>query len=69
MTYKYIGQGAFQHGIPARDITDAEFAAFTNDQRARVIACGLYKLVGEPVPEEVEAKEHKNDKPRRQSTS
>ena len=44
MTYKYTGAGAYVLGIPARDLTEEEWAALTDEQRAR--AADLYKQGG-----------------------
>jgi hypothetical protein len=50
--YKYIGKGAFIHGvrIPAKDLTESEFDAFTDDEKASILASGLYEEVAEPKP-------------------
>lgn len=42
MTVKYIGDGAYFHGVPARDLTDEEFAALPEAQQQALLASGLY---------------------------
>ena len=46
----YTGAGAFVHGIPARDLTAAEWAALTDAQRAFATASGLYQAVEAVLP-------------------
>lgn len=41
----YIGFGAFWPGVPARDMTADEWAALTEDTRARVLEMNLYQVV------------------------
>ena len=41
---RYVGAGAFLQGMPARDVTVAEWEALTEDQRALGVALGLYVL-------------------------
>jgi hypothetical protein len=45
---KYIGQGSFLHGVPARDLSEAEAAQYGGEQK--LIASGLYAKAepGEP---------------------
>lgn len=41
---QYIGDGsAWVDGIPARDLTNDEWAALTDDQRLHAVASGLYE--------------------------
>ena len=42
--YKYLG-GGFIVGIPARDISKAEFDAMSKAVQDVVKDCGLYKLI------------------------
>jgi len=35
MTYVYAGNGAYVPGIPQRDLTDDEWAALTDEQKAQ----------------------------------
>jgi hypothetical protein len=41
---KYIGDGAAIPGIPARDMTKAEFMKLDVETRAIILACGLYEI-------------------------
>ena len=43
--YKYVGNGSWVVGIPARDISADEFAAMDAGDQATVKGCGLYKFV------------------------
>lgn len=46
---KYVGDGAYFHGIPARDLTDAEFAALPAATQQVLLNSGIY--VQEPEAE------------------
>lgn len=49
MKYKYVGGGAYLHGLPAQDLDDTKL---DEDQKAlleRGVAYGLYEPVEEPV--------------------
>jgi hypothetical protein len=39
---KYVGDGAYFQGIPARDLTDEEFAALPAEQQQILLDSGLY---------------------------
>lgn len=40
---EFIGDGSrFMNGVPMRDLTRAEWAAFTHEQQAQVRSSGLY---------------------------
>ncbi len=39
----YVGQGAFLDGVPARDLTEADFARLDEGARAAVENSGLYR--------------------------
>lgn len=41
---KYLGGGEFHHGIPARDLTKADWERLTAEQRAIVAASPLYEV-------------------------
>lgn len=41
---RYIGGGDFLHGVPARDLTRAEWDAIDTDTQALALALGLYEL-------------------------
>ncbi|HEY8311985.1 MAG TPA: hypothetical protein VIG47_15580 [Gemmatimonadaceae bacterium] len=41
--YTYVGNGHFVSGVPARDISDAEFALLGDEERANVVSSGLYE--------------------------
>lgn len=45
IAYRYTGRGEFYQGIPARDLTAAEVAALTDEQRAAVASGRLYAPV------------------------
>lgn len=42
---KYVGQGAALFNVPARDISDEEFAALSPELQAAALASGLYESV------------------------
>ncbi len=42
---KYIGNGEYYYGIPARDLTEAEYAALSEEQRRLVDSGKLYERV------------------------
>lgn len=44
---RYTGNGEFYEGIPARDLTDVEYAALTDEQRRLVDSGKLYERVPE----------------------
>lgn len=44
--FKYIGREAFLNGIPARDLTEEDWAGLDRDQQMMVKASSLYKEVG-----------------------
>lgn len=41
--YVYIGTGEFYNGIPARDLTDEDWAGLTDKQKETVAKSPLYK--------------------------
>ena len=43
MTYRYIGNGAYLVGVPARDLTVDEWAALDDETRATALALKLYE--------------------------
>lgn len=43
--YKYVGNGNWIAGVPARDLSRAEFEALDGDLQEAVKKCGLYELV------------------------
>lgn len=45
----YVGEGVFVPGIPARDLTEEEMAAF-EEQEPGLRACGLYVPAPAPQP-------------------
>lgn len=45
MRAKYIGDGEFLLGIPARDLRGDEFDNLTDAQQQRVMESGLYKML------------------------
>ncbi len=44
---KYIGAGEFYEGVPARDLSNEEYAALTDEQRRLVNSGKLYERVPE----------------------
>lgn len=50
--WKYIGKGGYIDGIPARDLTAADWARMNEDERAAVENSGLYRRVSKPKVEE-----------------
>lgn len=42
---RYIGAGNYYNGIPARDLTDSEYAALSPEQKRLVDSSKLYELV------------------------
>jgi predicted flap endonuclease-1-like 5' DNA nuclease len=49
MTIKYVGVGEFLSGIPARDLTEAEWESLSKAQQKAAIESGLY-VAGEMPP-------------------
>lgn len=47
---RYIGDGAYFQGIPARDLRDDEFAALSEAQQQALLGSGLYVLEAAPAP-------------------
>lgn len=41
---KYIGNGSYIVGVPARDLEREEFEALTGEEQAAVLASGLYEF-------------------------
>lgn len=46
MIAKYVGDGAFLHGVPARDLDESEWDALTDEERAAAVERGLYRVSG-----------------------
>lgn len=42
MTIKYVGNGSYFAGIPARDLSDEEFAALPENHQQALLSSGLY---------------------------
>lgn len=42
--YRYIGAGEFYQGIPARDLTDADWAQLSQEQQTAVANSPLYEV-------------------------
>lgn len=40
---KYIGNGNYYQGIPARDLTEDEWEAISRRKRKRLVELGLYR--------------------------
>lgn len=55
---KYVGDGAFLAGVPARDLEDGDWARLDDARRDLVISSSLYELVE---PEKKPAKKKKVD--------
>lgn len=45
---KYIGDGAYLLGVPARDLTDKEWSQLMPEQRTAAEASGLYEIEKRP---------------------
>lgn len=41
---KYVGDGGFIQGVPARNLTQEDFDAFDKDTQALILASGLYEI-------------------------
>jgi hypothetical protein len=44
MTVKFIGGDRYVSGVPARDLTDAEWAALSDEERVLCEGLGLYQV-------------------------
>jgi hypothetical protein len=44
MKVRYVGGGKFYHGIPARDLTDVDWARLNDEQKALVTESPLYEM-------------------------
>ena len=47
MKFRYIGNGEFYEGVPARDLTDEDYAALTDEQCRQVDTGRLYERAPE----------------------
>ena len=45
MKFRYIGNGEYYNSIPARDLTDEDYAALSDEQRRLVDSGKLYERV------------------------
>jgi hypothetical protein len=43
MAIKYVGDGEFLSGIPARDLTEAEWESLSKEQQKAALNSGLYE--------------------------
>lgn len=57
IAYKYIGKGDSIPNVPARDLTDEDMAALDAEQKAAMLASGLYEPVRKPPSKKISAKE------------
>lgn len=55
--WNYVGKGAYIDGIPARDLTAADWARLNEDDRAAVERAPLYRRAPRPKVEEPEPEE------------
>ena len=56
---KYIGNGSYYQGIPARDLSDDEWKAIGRHKRKRLVELGLYREKSKRrAKEKVEVKEN-----------
>lgn len=55
--WNYIGKGDYIDGIPARDLTAADWARMNEDDRAAVENSRLYRRVPQPKGEEPASEE------------
>lgn len=46
VTYKYVGNGDYLFGVPARDLTKDEFDALNDEQKDAVKKSGVYEKGG-----------------------
>lgn len=61
MTYTYTGNGSqFIAGVPARDLTEAEFNALPQEQQDACIKSGLYALPAQPTKKVTKTEEATN---------
>lgn len=54
----YKGDGAFIDGIPARNLTEQDWARLDEDARAAVAHSGLYRRAARPAKEEQPPAKH-----------
>ena len=59
----YIGKGNYLDGIPARDLTAADWARLNEDERAAVERSSLYRHAPRPKAEEPPTPEAVEEKP------
>lgn len=46
LRFKYVGDGSYLPGIPARDLTDEDLKELTPEQQANVAAAAIYEAAG-----------------------
>ncbi len=63
MKFKYIGTGAFIPGVPARDLTDADFQSLSEELQDAVSQSGLYSIANSKKSDSTAVKELLNDDP------
>jgi hypothetical protein len=49
MKFKYVGNGYFYDGIPARDLSEEDFASLDDKNKAIVASSKLYRSVDQPL--------------------
>lgn len=52
LALRYVGEGAYRPGLPARDLDHADLAGLSDADREIALACGLYKPIFEPDEDE-----------------
>ncbi len=65
----YIGKGSYLDGIPARDLTEADWARLNEDERAAVANSKLYRRAprpAAPAPTESKAEQEPAKEPTRE---
>lgn len=63
--YKYVGNGGYISGVPARDLTAVDLSQFTTSQKQAVKTSGLYAEIpqGEArIPQPVATPRRKKEK-------
>lgn len=60
MTIKYVGNGTFIHGVPARDLSEVEYANYKKAIKAAEKAASvvLYKVIEKAATEQTEGEQN-----------
>lgn len=46
VTYRYVGDGSYLHGVPARDLTKDDYDALSDEQKDAVRKSNVYEKGG-----------------------